>query len=242
MARLVWDRLSTGGVFLGVLYADTAEVWNGLKSVDTEEPDSDVNYIYQNGQRYARRVRPASFAGSITALSIPELLQENGSKFPALKNRFGNRLGFSYRSGVYLHIVYNATISRGSTEYESLSDDLEPLEFSFEFTTLPVPVPDAQPTSHLIIDTSIASVAALEYIELLLYGSETTEPKLPTPLEVIDLFRSYLALRIVDNGDGTWTAIDTNDHLRMIDDTTFEITTPSALYIDENTYTIESLI
>jgi hypothetical protein len=53
--------------------------------------------------------------------------------------------------------------------------------------------------------------------------------------------RSWERLIIINNGDGTWTAISNEDGIIvMTDASTFEITSDSAVYLDDDSYTIGS--
>ena len=73
-----------------------------------------------------------------------------------------------------------------------------------------------------------------------LYGTETSDPSLPTIMEVAEYFGYLGALIIVDHGDGTWSAIDeSNRYITMLDDTTFQIDDADALILID-TYEISS--
>jgi hypothetical protein len=65
--------------------------------------------------------------------------------------------------------------------------------------------------------------------------------RLPDPQEIFDIFEANSILRVVDNGDGTFTVTGPDDAITMLDDTTFEIDWPSVVVIDSNTYEISSL-
>ncbi len=72
-------------------------------------------------------------------------------------------------------------------------------EFSYELTSVPVPVTvDGQPsqTSILTIDSTEVDSSALATLEEILFGGVATDPTLPTPDEVIAIL------------DGTATASD----------------------------------
>ncbi len=81
----------------------------------------------------------------------------------------------------------------------------------------------------------------IQAIEDLLYGSASTAPRLPDPQEILDLFEEGAILKIIDHGDGTWTAIGPDDVVYMTDPDTFEINWPSVVYLDEDTYQVSSL-
>ena len=82
----------------------------------------------------------------------------------------------------------------------------------------------------------------LRDIEDILYGwLDNTTPRIPGVEEMYAIFAT-MNLVIIDHGDGTWSAVGHETMIRMLDSTEFEINTPSAEYIDEETYDIESLI
>ena len=75
----------------------------------------------------------------------------------------------------------------------------------------------------------------------MLYGTNFTEPRMPSVSEIIEMFEAHSIMQIIDHGDGTWTAIGPESAIVMLDSTTFQITWPTAIYIDDVTYTISSL-
>lgn len=57
--------------------------------------------------------------------------------------------------------------------------------------------------SHFIIDTEVAYPETIVAFEKVLYGDDETEARLPSPLEVFDIFEANARFRVIDNGDGT---------------------------------------
>jgi len=92
-----------------------------------------------------------------------------------------------------------------------------------------------------VVSADTAYSSAVSDLEDVLYGTATSDPHLPTPDEVLAIFEANSILQIIDNGDGTWTAIGPDDAITMLDANTFQIDWPSAVYIDANFYTIHSL-
>ena len=62
------------------------------------------------------------------------------------------------------------------------------MTFSWEVSTNPESVTGKKPTSLITIDSREADPTKLAQLETMLYGDESTEPKLPSPDEVIALF------------------------------------------------------
>ena len=123
--------------------------------------------------------------------------------------------GFCYRTevgndtefedyGYKLHLVYNASASPSEKNYQTINDNPEAITFSYEFDTTPVPftgdnAKKYRPTSIITIDTSkmkgnTTALEKLAQLEDMLYGKnagdqvEATEPTLPTPDYIINLF------------------------------------------------------
>jgi hypothetical protein len=124
-----------------------------------------------------------------------------------------------------------------------LSLDVEPLEFEWKLTAIPEDLANYRPTAHVIIDSRKIDPNLLKDIEDILYGNEASAARLP-PLQGLGSFiRKWNRLIITDHGDGTWTA-DTEDEdtttLTMIDDTSFQIVSDTAIYFDTDSYAISS--
>ncbi len=183
-----------------------------------------------------RQRLPGSFAGTLEAYTYPDALFED-----ILTQRQLPTFGLSYRiqtaTGYKVHLVYNLKIPRGEISH----NQTEAGSFKWDFTTLPVLVPGARSSAHLVVDTSLAYSWTVDALYDILYGTDAVGASLPSPATVLDLFEVNSILQIIDNGDGTWTAIGPDSVIEMLDSTTFQIDWPSAVYIDAETYTIHSL-
>lgn len=234
MTRLRWeDRNFEAGVDKGVFYPPDGpgEPWNGLVSVQETSPDWNGKVRYLDGQK-TERPGKEEFAGVIQAYTYPD-------SFHAilLTRRRHRTFGLSYRTKGKIHLVYNVLITPTNVVY--LQDEGDP--FNWGFTTTPVLVPGTRPSAHIVIDTGRTYAWTLEALEKVLYGSDEGNARLPLPQEVFDIFEQNSILKVTDNGDGTFTVEGPDSAIQMLDATTFQITWPSAIYIDEDTYTISSL-
>lgn len=253
MSALIWNdsgnRFYEAGVDRGVLYPRHGEpaVWNGLTSVAEAPSDVIISATYLDGIKIQKST-PGEFAATITALTYPDdLLESDGS---------GDRraeFDFSYRTligndtegldrGYKIHLVCNAMVAPKSPDYSTINAGSETVQFSWALSSRPLHIKEGfRPSSHLVINTALANASAVKAIEDILYGTSTTIPRFPTPLEVFDIFEDSLIVKITDNGDGTWTATGPDYAIYMLDSTTFEINWPSAVYVDEESYTLTSL-
>jgi hypothetical protein len=265
MTQLAWDnvgeRYFEAGVDRGVLYPPIGDgvPWNGLISVDESPSGGDITPYFIDGIKYINRSAAEEFEATIEAYTYPEefaqcdgsaeLYQSQGLFATQQKRR---PFGLSYRTLIgndvnaeehayKLHIIYNALAEPSKRTYQTTGEDTEPTTFSWDISTTIVPVPGVENSAHLVIDTRQAWPWAVAAVEAVLYGTEDTPPRLPTPQELVDLFVENAFLKITDNGDGTWTAEGPDEAISMLNATEFQISWPSAVYLDTTTYEISSL-
>jgi hypothetical protein len=216
---LTWDevgeRLYEVGVDHGVLYIpnatgvyDKGYAWNGLTTVTESPSGAEANPQYADNIKYLNLYSAEEFGGTIEAFTYPdEFAQCDGTVVPApgiaVSQQARKMFGLSYRSrvgndlegtdfGYKLHLLYGLTASPSEKAYATINDSPEAIAFSWDVTSIPAPATDLKPTSLIVIDSTAVDPADLTALETLLYGAAATEPKLPTPDEVIALFPSTL--------------------------------------------------
>jgi hypothetical protein len=236
MARLIWDSNYEVGVDRGVYYPKNApgESWNGLVAV-TETPESEERSRYLEGMKIQSYRQIEEFSGSIEAFTYPESLEDTFAKHQRRRS-FGMSYRVMTKDSYKIHLIYNVMLSPSDASY--VQED--PGTFKWDFTTSPMPVPDAKPSAHLVVEVDTAYTWVIDALENMLYGSDTTGAYLPSPAEVYKLFDDNAILRVVDNGDGSFTVTGPAEAITMLDATTFEITWPSAVYISSSEYTLSS--
>jgi hypothetical protein len=243
--RISWDpsdRNFAQGVGNAVLYPQNTPgvAWSGLVSV-LEKGDSDTSPLYMDGVRYRNRVVPGSFSGTIVAFTYPDEFEPYIGVKNGITGQVKRTFGLTYRSNHELHLVYSVLVDPSNDQYSSIGADISPLAFSWGFTTTPFDTPNARATAHLVVMLDAVHPEALAALEDILYGDDANDPSLPAPQAVFDLFDIYATLRIVDNGDGTWTATGPDEVVSMIDTDVFQIDWPSAVYLTDTTYIVSSL-
>lgn len=259
MTALVWDkageRIYQTGVDRGVLYLKdgTAVVWNGITGVD-EGNNSDLKSYYLDGVKFLESVTPGDFVGKLTAFTYPdEFDQVNGIASS------GNGLNYyeqppksfnlTYRTligndvtedfGYKIHLFYNLLSVPDSMAFSSKKNPAAPSEFTWSLTGTPPIISGHRPTVHISIDSRDTDPPILAAIENILYGNDDVAARFPTIDELEAIFGTYGFLIIIDNGNGTWLAVDTGDqYISMLDDTTFQIDHANAVYLDSDTYEI----
>jgi hypothetical protein len=216
MTRAVWDsvgeHLYETGVDRGVLYqvnTSTGEfedgvVWNGLTTVTESPSGAAATAQWADNIKYLNLYSYEEFGGTIEAFTYPdEFGQNDGTASPEPGVNIGQQtrkaFGFAYRTrvgndleaqdfGYKLHLIYNATASPSEKAYETIGDTPSPINFSWEFATLPVAITDYKPTSYICIDSTKVDADALAALEDMLYGTVSDDPRLPSPDEVLGLF------------------------------------------------------
>jgi hypothetical protein len=262
MTALVWDqtgeRTFQTGVDRGVLFLHdgTAVVWNGLTGVE-EDTTSDLKEFHLDGVKYLQNLIPGDFEGKLKAFTYPDEFDSVngiGSVSPGLDyhDQPSKSFNLSYRTrlgddlagvehGYKIHILYNLMAKADAYSFETLDDSATLVEFSWSLTGTPVKVENFRPTCHVSIDSVQTPPELLAILESTLYGTEESNPRLPTIQELAEYFGYLGALIIIDHGDGTWSAVDESDtYITMLDDTTFQIDDADATYLDATTYEISS--
>lgn len=262
MARIQWDsigqRIFEAGVFNCVLYNESRDgiPWNGITSIKENVSTDSVEDLYFDGVKIAPYVGEEDFSGTITAITYPDsFLEFTGEPvlYPGVSytNQAPKRFHLSYKTnvgndidginhGYKIHILYNLTARPSSFDSATVSGEISIVDFSWEINSLPDIVANYQPTAHIIIDASSINQDVLDYIESALYGTDTTDPKLPEISEFVKNINEWGLIIITDNGDGTWTASGPDEYFSMLDETTFQIVGVEGSYSNEDTYTISS--
>lgn len=238
MARLVWDKRNyEAGVDQGVFFLDGifGEPWNGLISVQEKVEDLGVHIRYQNGMKFANRRSANSFAATIQAYTYPDSFPDD-----QLTTRRGKIFGFSYRvntaKGHRTHLVYNAIAQMGTRSYTQSATT----PFTFDISTHPIAIMEAKASAHLVIDTDLAPEGAVAEFESILYGDESNTSRLISPDELVDIFDVNALYKIIDNGDGTFDIEGPDEVFDWIDSTTFDLTWPTIMFVNDESYTIRS--
>ena len=217
MSKLVWDKTGERryetGVDHGVLFPkdetgaySAGVVWNGLTAVNESPSGAESNPLYADNVKYLNLVSAEDFGASIEAYTYPdEFAPCMGCAEPAAGVTIGQQthreFGFSYRTligndvegndhGYKLHLVYNASAAPSEKSYATVNESPEAITFSWEITTTPVAITGYKPAAHIEIDSRKVDATALKQLEDMLYGTESEESKLPSPDEVIALFKT----------------------------------------------------
>lgn len=207
MTRINWDenRYYELGVDQGVLYTtDTPGVsWSGLVSVSESPSGGTAKPYYQDGTKYINIASSVEYETTISAFSYPlEFESCDGSSRIQngliVTNQPRHAFGFSYRTKIgssmnpnaayKVHLVYNALAAPSQVQNRSMSTSTNPVTFSWKITATPPNASGYKPTAYLVIDTRYTDSGVLSSFEDIIYGSGSTDPRLPTQSELISLF------------------------------------------------------
>ena len=260
-----WDdpvkRSYEVGIDRGVLYLESGDAvpWYGLRGV-TIDDNVNVNFetYYVDGEEYLTVTGRGEFQGTLKAFTSHEEFDRctgmaNLYRGTSVAGQNRERFGLSYRTFVgnadggtrsdyKLHLCYNVLAIPSAVDYASISAAPDLADLTWDLWASPVAVPGKQPTAHMIVDTRYLYHSAVEALEGILYGSGSTQPRLPSPTEVIELLELSAGLRIIDNDDGTWTAIsDVDGVITQLPNGLFTIEWPTAMYTSPDTYYVSSM-
>lgn len=214
MSKIVWDqtgeRLYETGVKKGVLYPQAAGgtypkgvAWNGLTAVTESPSGAEATPLYADDIKYLNLMSVEEFGATVEAYTYPdEFATCDGSAELAAGVSIGQQprsaFGLCYvttlgndtegnKHGYKIHIIYGAMAAPSEKAYATINDSPEAITFSWELTTTPVSVTGFEPTASVVIDSTKVAAEKLAALEAILYGSESEEPRLPLPDEIVTL-------------------------------------------------------
>jgi len=211
--KLTWDdtgkRIWETGVEQGTLYPRNAlgvyplgVAWNGLTAVTDSPSGAESNKQYADNRVYANIMSAEELGGTIEAFTWPsefDACDGTATPYPGVSVGQQSRqpFGFCYKTklgndisedlGYKLHIWYGAMASPSEKAYNTVNDSPELTTFSWEVSTDKVAVPGLKPSATLTIDSTKTDPAKLAALELVLFGDDAVDPRLPLPAEVFSL-------------------------------------------------------
>ena len=257
-----WDdetkRSFQAGLDRGVLYLQdgTTVPWNGLISVDADdEANAEVESYYIDGLKLLDVSGYGEFEASLSAFTTPREFDrcvgfseiDDGLTVTSQRRE---SFGLSYRTlvgdpqrglrrGYKIHLIYGATALSESENHQTIGDNPDAMTLSWKLKTVAQHIPGRAPSAHLIIDTRYMYSSSVAALEAVLYGADQP-PRLPTPTEVLDIVEEASGLRVIDNGDGTFTVeSDIPNVVKKISDTEFELDWET-VSTSGDTYTVTS--
>ena len=213
--RLVWDavgeRLFETGVKQCVLCPidkisgtyNKGVAWNGVTSVSESPSGAEATDLYADDAKYLSLLSAETFGCTVEAYTYPEEFEAcDGTAQLTPGVTIGQQarsvFGLCYRTtvgndvdgndhGYKLHIIYGCKATPSEKSYSSINDSPEAITFSWTVNTTPVSVEGFKPTASLVIDSTKVDKSKLSKLEDVLYGSESADPRLPLPNEIVGI-------------------------------------------------------
>lgn len=216
MAKLVFnnvgERLFETGVKNGVLYVmgedgayENGVVWNGLTAVTESPSGAETTPLYADDVKYVVIYAAEEFGATVEAYTYPEEFEQcdgSASIFDGITigQQTRKSFGMCYKTsvgndvqgqdfGYKIHIIYGAKAAPSEKSYSTINDSPEAVTFSWELSTVPVPVEGFNPTATMVIDSTRVPTEKMKLIEDKLYGTESEEATLPLPNELLNLLK-----------------------------------------------------
>lgn len=203
MTQLVWnrpeDRNYEYGVDRGVVYPSfwNGQVWNGLISIEEQFSDATVSSSYFDGVKYHQKVSGQAYRAVARAYSAPPELSYSEGNIPAipgfiLTRQPRQRFDLTYRTRVNedhykIHLVYNVLAVSNNRSRSTLKATSAPTVNTWQLTAAPVDSTIRRPAAHYILDSRKIDPDMLLDIENVLYGTDSTPPRLPQPNVIWDM-------------------------------------------------------
>ena len=208
----VGERIYETGVEKCALFLQASDgtyplgvAWNGITEIQENPSGGESNKQYADDIDYLNLISKETFGGSIATFTTPPEWEEcDGSKeiAPGVYIHQQNRktFGLAYKTlvgndidgtdyGYKLHLVYGAKASPAERSRSTTNESPEATNPSFTFDTTPLQVPGYKPTSHIEILSTRCDADKLAEFEKIIYGSATTDARLPLPEEVYSFFQ-----------------------------------------------------
>lgn len=216
MARLVWDEVGSRffetGVKNGVLFVqdDNGEygkgvVWNGLTAVTESPSGAEATPMYADDMKYVVLYSNEEFGATVEAFTYPEEFEQcDGSANLGDGVTIGQQprksFGLVYKTvigndvkgqelGYKIHIIYGAKAAPSEKAFATINDSPEAITFSWELSTVPVPVTGHRPTATVVIDSTKVDPDKLQALEDKLFGAESSESELPLPDAIAEMLK-----------------------------------------------------
>lgn len=189
---------------------DYGEAWNGVTNFTDNPSGADEQASYADNIKYISIRGVENYGFSVGCYTYPDnfkkclgkktitkgvtVSQQEREPFGfAVTTKVGNDVsGIDF--GETIHLVWNATASPTSKDYSTLNESSSPTEISIECSANPVEVNDQiKPTCNMeicCVGMDSETLQVVRELKDILYGTDTTDPRLPMPSEIISMFEN----------------------------------------------------
>ena len=213
MSKIIFDntgeKIYETGVDHCVLYVrdgntyQTGVAWNGITAINENPSGAEATPIYADNIKYLNIVSGEDFGATIEAYTYPDEFTEcDGSAEIVAGVKIGQQtrkpFALCYRTligndvagtghGYKLHFIYNAQAAVSAKNYKTINESPEAMSFSWEISTTPEVVEGFKPTATVTVDSTKVDASKLKALEDKIYGTESSEPTMPTISEIVSL-------------------------------------------------------
>lgn len=213
MSKIIFDntgeKIYETGVDHCVLYVrdgnayQTGVAWNGITAINESPSGAEATPIYADNIKYLNIVSGEDFGATIEAYTYPDEFTEcDGSAEIVAGVKIGQQtrkpFALCYRTligndvagtghGYKLHFIYNAQAAVSAKNYKTINESPEAMSFSWEISTTPEVVEGFKPTATVTVDSTKVDSTKLKALEDKIYGTENSEPTMPTISEIVTL-------------------------------------------------------
>lgn len=155
--------------------------WNGVTGYTESPSGADETALYADNIKYLSLRAAETFGATITAYTYPdEFAILDGSASPldgvkiyqqarrafglCVKTLIGNDID-SNDHGYLLHLVYGLTCSPSERGYSTVNESPEAIEFSWELSSIPVPVPGTDANGKPFKNTSVITIDSRKFYD-----------------------------------------------------------------------------
>ncbi len=223
MSKLQWpkeDRYYETGVDRVAVYVGSkSEAWNGVTAANEAPSGGEPTKIYADNIVYGTVMSAEECALTIECFTYPRLFNKCVGKMELgdgifLSQQDRKPFGVTYRTLIKngnvqqenqykIHLFPRLVCSSSEESNSTTNDSPEQKTYSFGATALSIPVDEDVTTSVIVLDSRKFDKAglgnALSMIEGYLYGTDKTNPVIPTVKQIVDVVE-YAGALIDSNG------------------------------------------
>ena len=213
MSKIIFDntgeKIYETGVDHCVLFVrdgntyQTGVAWNGITAINESPSGAEATPIYADNIKYLNIVSGEDFGATIEAYTYPDEFTECDGSAEIIEGvKIGQQtrkpFALCYRTligndvagtghGYKLHFIYNAQAAVSAKNYKTINESPEAMSFSWEISTTPEVVEGFKPTATVTVDSTKVDASKLKALEDKIYGTESSEPTMPTISEIVSL-------------------------------------------------------
>lgn len=213
MSKIIFDntgeKIYETGVDHCVLFVrdgntyQTGVAWNGITAINESPSGAEATPIYADNIKYLNIVSGEDFGATIEAYTYPDEFTECDGSAEIIEGvKIGQQtrkpFALCYRTligndvagtghGYKLHFIYNAQAAVSAKNYKTINESPEAMSFSWEISTTPEVVEGFKPTATVTVDSTKVDATKLKALEDKIYGTESSEPTMPTISEIVTL-------------------------------------------------------